>query len=749
FAAGSIDFNTTNAAVGFTAANLQLLSRTGAGDAPTIDTNDQTTARGLVNNLVGAIGAVDMRFNVSSLDSGFVQGEPTRRTYRNREFDLFFQDTWALKKNLTLNLGLRWEYSTVPVETNGLLLIPDGGFDAVFGVSGREGFFNPGVLNGTPCSALQGLPRARNLSNAVALIETCSTRYVPGGANNGRPLWDDDLDNFGPVVSFAYDPFKDGKTSIRAGFRLSYFQDVFGIIEGNVDDNEGLQVTQSCIPTDGTCTNNPTLLRNLAATGAPLPRLPVFRLPAFRSILDTAAQDFRTYQPDLGTSYYREWTVGIQRELFKNASVEARYVGNRGRALRRIADFNEINIFARDAVTGQSFLDAFLIAQQNLACNNASTVAANQGRFDTLNLPCSRPNPLMDALIAGEPARLRNRPTLLEALAFNAPGEFAYRLMHSETSTAGTGLPAADRIRGGSFWGAVLAGRLPVNFFQVNPFIASSRALVNDGRSAYDALQVEFQQRLSKGVTFQVNYTFGKSLSDYDGDANEYLNDTRPSSVRNLDYTRQLTMPRHQVNANWVAELPFGRGKRFLSGTKGLWRRLVSGWQTGGIVGFRTGRPLTITSGIGTFHRSAISGDNTVNLSQPLTAPELRALTGRRDIAGGIFWLDPCTSSFTGAACQSADAIQGLFRLPNPGELGQLPQTVIYGPTRFTADFNLSKRTRLGEGHHIEFRWEVFNVFNNVNFNVPVTDIFSPSFGQITRTVTNPRLMQFALKYNF
>ena len=747
FPAGSIDFNVTNNAPGFTAANLQRMSRLSAAESPLLDANDLTTARGLVNNLVGAIGAVALRYNVTSLASGFVPSAPTRRTYRNREFDAFFQDTWSFRKNLTLNAGLRWEYSGVPYETNGLLLLPEGGFDAVYGISGEAGFFNPGVLQGPPCSALSGLPRARTTANAVSLINTCSTRYVLGSSSNGVPLWKDDLNNFGPVVSVAFDPFKDGKTSIRAGFRISYFQDVFSIIEGNVDDNEGLQVTQNCIPTDATCVNNPTLLRNLTATGAPLPRVPAFQLPAFRSILDSNAQDFRTYQNDLGTSYYREWTVGVQREIFKNVSLEARYVGNRGGDLRRVADFNEVNINARDTVSGQTFLESFLIAQQNLACNNASTVVANQGRFDTLGLSCSRANPLMDALITGDQARLRVRQTLLDALRNNAPGEFAYRLVHSETSFPAAG--QTERIRGGTFWGAVLAGRLPVNFFQVNPFIASSRALINDGTSTYDSLQVEFSQRLAKGLTYQVNYTLNRSFADYDGDANEYLNDTRPSSVVNPNYTRQLIMPRHQINANWLAELPFGRGKRFFTDARGIVDKFLGGWRLGGIVNFRSGRPITITSGVGTFHRSAISDENTVNLAQPLTDEELRALTGRRDIAGGIFWFDPCLSSFTGAACQGSGGNQGLFRLPNAGSLGDMPQSVLYGPRRFNFDFNLSKRTKLTELTNLELRWEVFNAFNNVNFADPITDIFSPSFGQITRTIGNPRLMQFAVKLNF
>lgn len=744
FASGSIDFDPGENSPGFTATNLTRLS-----NGTSLNTTDLNRALALQNNLVGAIGNVDRRYNVTSLDSGFVPGAPTRRIYQNRELDAFFQDTWSFRPNLTLNLGLRWEYASVPYEKQGLLLLPEGGFNSVFGISGPAGFFNPGSLAGSPCEPLGRLPLARTTANATNLITTCATKYVPGSSSNDRPLWNDDLNNFGPVVSFAWDPWKNGKTSIRAGFRISYFQDAFAIIEGNVDDNEGLQVTQICSPTDGTCINNPTLLRNVATAGPPIGAVPMFSLPATRTILDSNTQDFRTYVEDLATPYYREWTVGIQREINKNLIFEARYVGNRGRKLRRIADFNEINIFARDSVTGQTFLNAFLIAQQNLACNNASTVAANRDRFDTLNLPCSRPNPLMDALIAGEPARLRSRLNLLNALQFNAPGEFAYRLTQSETSTPGVGQPASARIPGGSFWGGVLADRFPVNFFQVNPFVASSRALVNDGASSYDGLQLEVQRRFSAGLTLQANYTFGKALADYDGDANELVNDTRPSSVRDSFYTKQQIMPRHQINANYIYELPFGRDKRFGSSVTGLWSHLISGWQTGGIISFRTGRPISITSGIGTFHRSGISDENTVNLSQPLSGQELRNLAGRRDIAGGIFWFDPCLSSFTGAACQDPGAVQALFELPDPGQLGELPQSVIYGPRRFNFDFNLSKRTRITENTNLEFRWEVFNAFNNVNFNIPVTDIFSPSFGQITRTVGNPRLMQFALKLNF
>jgi hypothetical protein len=106
-------------------------------------------------------------------------------------------------------------------------------------------------------------------------------------------------------------------------------------------------------------------------------------------------------------------------------------------------------------------------------------------------------------------------------------------------------------------------------------------------------------------------------------------------------------------------------------------------------------------------------------------------------------------SSIIGATCSDSAAIPNLFQLPQPGRLGQLIQSVYFGSRRFYFDFNFSKRTSITESTNIEFRWEVFNAFNNVNFSLPETDIFSPSFGQILSTNTQPRLMQFALKFNF
>ena len=739
---GEIDFDDADFDPGFSESNLRALS--GGTD---IESTDFNRVLQTMNELVGGIGQIEVRYNVESLTAGFVSGAPERRIWRTREFDAYFQDTWSVTSNLTLNLGLRWEFATPPIETRGLILIPEGGGDAVFGVSGQEGFFNPGTFAGRPCSSLSGLPSSPTTDNVRSMILDCAVPYIPGGSNNGLPLWNTDKDNFGPVLGLAWDPWGDGKTSIRLGGRISFMQDHFAITHSNVDDNEGLRVDQDCEPNDNIpCLNDYEYLRDIDPARPPIAAVPTFSLPTVRTFLNSTAQDFRTFVDDLETPYYSEWTLGIQREIMTDTVFEVRYVGNRGTKLRRVTDFNQFNIFASDSQTGMTFLESFIIAQSNLACNRASGAGSDFSSTSAgLAAGCITANPLMDDLIAGDPARLDSRTNLINALNFNEPGEFAYRLTQTETSRPSSG---ESRIRGGSFWGQVLNGRFPANFFLANPFINSSRALNNDSWSKYHALEVELRRRFSRGLTYQINYTFNRALADYDGDENALLNDTRPSSVLFPEFNTREIMPRHLFKANWLYELPVGPGKG-LDPESAIAQKLLGGWQVGGIVNRRSGRPLNINSGRGAFHRRAISDDNTVNLSQQLSHAELRKLTGVRDVSGAVVYLDPCLSSVVGGACTDPNAIPGLFLLPNSGELGRLGHSIIFGPNRFSLDFNLSKNTRINEQYSVEFRWEVFNAFNNVAFANPETDIFDSDFGEITNTILRPREMQFAIKINF
>ena len=239
-------------------------------------TTDFDRARNLLNTLAGAIGTVTQSFNVGSRDSGYIAGEPDRRTYSNEEFDFYAQDTWKFRSNLTLSLGLHYEYSTVPSEENGLALLPVGGSQALYGISGEAGLFNPGVLQG---------------SNTVL------------GFAQGK-YFNDDKNNFAPVLGFAYDRFKNGKTSIRGGFRVSYVRAAFSIIEELLNENEGLGIQVQRTPGG--------FLRNGVASLPP----PAFQIPYQPNINTNSIIDIRAFDENLKSPYITEYTLGVQLAEF-------------------------------------------------------------------------------------------------------------------------------------------------------------------------------------------------------------------------------------------------------------------------------------------------------------------------------------------------------------------------------------------------------------------------------------------------
>ncbi|MEE9183499.1 MAG: hypothetical protein V3U39_03345, partial [Acidimicrobiia bacterium] len=605
---------------------------------------------------------------------------------------------------------------------------------------------NPGVLAGSPCT----VPTIASPTEAEirAFVLSCATRNIPGGSKNGIPFWEDDLDNFAPVVSLAWDPWGDGKTSIRAGYRLSYFQDPLSIMRGNVDDNEGLRINQDCEWDQDNClagAASPQFMRDGFLTNT----APPFVLPTVRTHYDSTTIDFRTYDPKLKTPYYTEWSVGISREFARNWAVEARFVANNGLKLRRIMDFNEPNIFAFDPNTGMTFLESFQIAQANQACNALTESGSRAQSFrdrgnagDPLcqalpNAALLGPNDLMEVLLQANTSTSTGGGgwrdnSLAERVEYGEAAAFIHRLNHVESSS-GEG-------RGGAFMAAVLRDDLPLNFFQANPFVASARMMVNNSFSRYRALEVEVRRRFANGFTFEANYNFGRALADYDGDANQLLNEDR-ITIRDLRYEYGDIMPRQQFNANWIYELPFGARKPFAL-ENAVARKLLEGWQFGGIVRWRSGRPLNIRSGRGSFTRRGLNDSNRADLAQPMSSSELHDLTGAQTLStgpfsSGVFWFDP---SLAGS----------LFVFPPAGRAGNLRSSAIFGPSRLIADINFTKRTFVTETVNVEFRWEIFNVLNHTNFNVPVTnDILHNEFGQIRSTITNPRLMQLALKINF
>ena len=660
---------------------------------PGSTTTDFNNARTLANNITGAIGSVFQTFNVLQRGSGFVAGAPEVREYGNREADLYLQDSWRVRPNLTLSLGLRYEYQTAPRELNGMALLPVGGSAALYGISGKGNLFQPGTLTG----------------QATTVLDYADELYKA------------DPNNFAPVIGFAWDPFKKGKMSLRGGYRISYVRGSFNTIDGTLDDNEGLVLT--------TQRNLGGFLRNGIA---PAP-VPTFNIPAAQSIQVASTVDVRAFDENLRTPYVQEGTFSIQREVLRNTSLEIRYVGNRGIRLSRGYDINEVNILARDTRTGQTFLDAFRIAQNNLeAFKRARPTGTPNFKYDAA-IPGSRPNPLFDDVLfrgrAASEFQLTNYVTRLEEGRAGDLADYVSRVR------------LTNNRRGDPFFAAVDAGLLPLNFLRANPNVRGAQLFGNASFSTYHALQVELQRRLRGGLRVQMNYSFAKGLSDFigsTGDTNSFL------TLRNTRLETGQFNNTHQFNANFIYDLPVGRGRKLLRKVKGAPRQLISGWQLGGIMRYNSGDPLSLLSGRGTFNRDDRSALNSVAVAGNLTRGQLQELASVKTTSSGVVYLDPNL-----APGSSGDASKVIFLNPEAGTNGSLGLSSLFGPRYWNFDFSTLKRTRLTERTNLEFRAEIFNLFNTVNFDNPVTSINSANFGRITSIAGRPRLMQFALRLNF
>ena len=254
-------------------------------------------------------------------------------------------------------------------------------------------------------------------------------------------------------------------------------------------------------------------------------------------------------------------------------------------------------------------------------------------------------------------------------------------------------------------------------------------------------MQLTLRHRMSHGFQFDFNYTFSKSMDinsdaerigQWGGLSGQIINSWDPNALRavsDFDAT-------HQFNANWIAELPFGKGRALAPNAHGFLDAVIGGWQLSGLFRHTSGFPVNISNGFQWPTNWQLGGN--AQLIAPVKTGAFPVTSGPDAGNINIFSNGP-------------DAI-GAFQSPFPGSGGARNQ--IRGQGFFNVDLGLAKRWHMpwNEKYTLQFRWEVFNVTNSVRFNVqsnvPEVDI-SSTFGNYTGLLTNPRVMQFALRFEF
>ena len=637
-----------------------------------ISSADLTSANNLAALLSGTVTSLAQTFQVESQSSGFVGGIPNNRNWSLNNSAIYVQDNWRVKPNVTVRAGLKWEYFSPVKEDDNLAFVPV----------------------------------ANNRAMADVMLDPAATISFADGY-----LWKRDLNNFGPAVGISWDPFKDGKTAIRAGYSLTFVNEESVTIGSSVGGNAGLS----------TAVTVPNLNFRLAQ-GVPAITSPDFK--AARTLGDqtgvSVTSVVRGMEANVKQPHVHQVSAGVSREIRWNMAVEARYVGTFGRDIFRGIDLNQLD--AVNALGGE-FLRDFNRARQN----GFLALAAGQGFLPTYTGAGSQTLTLLNQTPFGQ---LTNN-NVIASIQQNEPARLADLYMTTGSVASNVGARAA---------------------FLRNSAIYASELVLNGSYQDYNALQLELRRQFRHGIFGQINYTFSNTKADAIGTDSQnriepFLDNSRPG----LDDGRSIYDNRHVVNANAVFELPFGEGKRWLNGG-GLSNALAGGWQVATIVRWQSGAPLSIRSARGTFNRTGRAGRQTA--ISGLSTEQIKNLIGYYELPDGrIFWIDPSVVFTDGRMVGPENAANSgfggqVFFNPGAGEVGNLPINYFDGPSQFVTDLAVSKRVRFGRGTAFQVRADIFNLFNTVNWNFGDIDINSTTAGRITGT-GGARLVQFSVRLDF
>jgi len=538
----------------------------------------------------------------------------------------------------------------------------------------RQSFFNSTaqswLSNPAATAGLAGLPGLPGTKGDVFLVS-------PSGKRTNIPL---DRTEVSPRIGFAYS--LNPKTVVRSGYGIFWIPNYvsFGLNPNNDPVN------------DATTSYTGTVNGNVPTNTINTPFLPTIVPPVGRSLGTLGTQQYVTQTvqnfaiagdglTDHPNGYVQQWNLNIQRELPSHFFVSAAYVGSKGTHLP-LYD-SEI-----DQLGDNFFAQAATQCAAQVAVTATRCVGTVPTGVPTVTALTPVPNPFFD-------------------------------------SATGT---------------AFALGSATTTIGQLNrPFPQySSLRLAGQGNfdSSYNSFQLTVERRFPSGGSLLVAYTNAKLLSDADtltnwlevatGSIQDHTNLRGERSLSSQDVSQRLVI-------SYVLDLPFGRGKRFLSSVSGVKEKIVGGWGIDGVTTFQKGFPLVFSNG----------------------APNYTTLFGAGSRPNFVAGCNKGTSAGSKAAKLNQWFNTGCFTAPADFTFGNEGRVDpgLRGAGINNFDFALFKRTRFGPDERIgfEFRAEFFNIFNRTQFAPPNTSVTSSTFGVVSSTYpgTNPRLVQFGLKLFF
>jgi hypothetical protein len=696
--------------------------RTQSGQ-PALIIVSNASVQNAVTAMIGRYSQYSGNFTFGHDGKPLAAGSPSSRTFATEDYDLYYQDTWRMTRNLTLTYGLRYSLGRPVYEQKGFEVKPS-----------------------VPLNEYYAKRRAaeQNGTNLITPLQI----GLSGPANGKSPMYFWDKNNFQPRVAVAWSPnFENkllrsifgtgGKSVIRGGFAMT--NDYYGqalAVAFDLNNTLGFTGNTTIGANTYNVTTNPAPLftgynqdaRTLPGISAPAPVVfpatpPTFTAPTFNHKIESSLDEGLTAPVNY------QFSFTIERELPKGLVVQASYLGRLGRHLLATRDIMALSNL-KDKTSGQDWYTAAtvleVLRQKGTAPNSVPAVPWFE-------------NVLGPAFIGQVQAQGYTAANGY-AVPANAT-QAAYIMAYGTDNSDGwendwTDLQAEMEIAAGKFL-----------FF--NPQWGALSSWGTIARSNYNALTFSVRQRL-RDVTWDFNYTFSHSLDDASGlqTSGTYGSAFILNPIRQGDnYGHSDFDIRHQVNINGVFGLPFGRGKRFAGSVNRGVDAVIGGWQLSSIWRWSTGVPQFSVYDDARWATNW-NAQSFVTQTKKFDACPTR---GTATVAPKLFGCDPT------AAYQS-------FRNAYPGETGS--RNPFRLPGYVVLDLGLTKSFIMpyNENHKLELRWEVFNVTNTqhlgsvdgsrTGFGIGVDPLLNgstpaPNFSNFTDIQGSPRVMQISIRYSF
>jgi hypothetical protein len=683
--------------------------------------SDITPVQNAVTAIVGRYSQFTGNFIFNKDGSLTSAGSPSKRTFATEEYDVYAQDSWKIRPNLTVTYGLRYGISKPVYEKFGFEVKPN--------ISLGE-FFNRRIA---------GMNAGKPYNELVSLD-------LSGPANGKSGAYQFDKNNFQPRVAASWSPdFKSGflhkvfgdqgKSVFRGGFAM--FNDYYGQqLAVNFDLNNTVGFSSSTVTAANTynLTTNPGPL--FTGYGQAVRGLPGVTVPG--NITFPRTPRTRTYPGNIETSLddsiiaptHYNYSFTFERELPFGTIIQASFVGRNARKLLATRDIMSINNL-RDPASGVDWYTAGGQLETFRSAGRAVSSIAQIPYFANLF-----PANLAD-LLGLNPAYNQTQAVYALSVPASLGGESFYNYGNDWTSTLfeiSTLSSAACNPPNPNFVATCHA------YYQ--PQWGTLGTWSSIANSDYRAFTLSARQRFKNSLTMDFNYTLSNSKDDASG-----LQTASTTGVNILNPFRQRDNysfsdfdVRHIINTNFVWQLPFGKG-RWLFGNSGRAAdAIVGGWQFSGIVRYNSGLPVSSPYDDARWATNWNVQSNSTRIRDVVTCPTR---------GGALF------------GCNTTQAFQS-FRNARPGETGE--RNTFRNVGVVSTDIGLGKTFKMpwSEGHGLQIRWEVFNLFNyqamgafdtsRSGYGIPLdpgTKTPPVNWSRYTAIQGSPRFMQFFVRYNF